>query len=232
MENPIFKKYVDRVDEYVQNELGYSIAEMFCDDEQTYGIETSQVGIYTIQVALADTLRHHGASEGLFTALMAGQEDFVLAGGDDPLFGLGGGDTIVAVDDLDLSVAAGETVLAAGLRGDVRVTGGTVTGRALAITWAERAHRVLLIARDGDGGAGDELAEVLLAGGVAPGVEDLAQDLQLRLVDGVALDDVGAVVERVELRGDLLDLFLRRALSLDQLILIFQGAFCAVFMFL
>ncbi|MCD2146920.1 polyketide synthase Pks13 [Gordonia paraffinivorans] len=72
-ENPIFKKYVDRVDEYVQNELGYSIAEMFCDDEQTYGIETSQVGIYTIQVALADTLRHHGAEPGVLVPHSMGE---------------------------------------------------------------------------------------------------------------------------------------------------------------
>lgn len=31
------------------------------------------------------TLRHHGAQEGLFTAIAAGQEDFVLAGGDEML---------------------------------------------------------------------------------------------------------------------------------------------------
>ena len=32
---------------------------------------------------VAPTLRHHGASEGLFTALAAGQEQFVVAGGDE-----------------------------------------------------------------------------------------------------------------------------------------------------
>ncbi|WP_431818484.1 polyketide synthase Pks13 [Gordonia jacobaea] len=73
LENPIFKKYVDRVDEYVQNELGYSIAEMFVDDEQTYGIETAQVGIYTIQVALADLLRHHGAEPGVLVPHSMGE---------------------------------------------------------------------------------------------------------------------------------------------------------------
>ncbi|MBD0863031.1 acyltransferase domain-containing protein [Gordonia sp. zg691] len=72
-ENPIFAKYVDRVDELVQNELGYSIAEMFVDDEQTYGIEASQVGIYTIQVALADTLRHHGAEPGVLVPHSMGE---------------------------------------------------------------------------------------------------------------------------------------------------------------
>ncbi|WAC57818.1 polyketide synthase Pks13 [Gordonia sp. SL306] len=72
-ENPVFAKYVDRVDEYVQNELGYSIAEVFLDDEQTYGIETSQVGIYTIQVALADLLRHHGAQPGVLVPHSMGE---------------------------------------------------------------------------------------------------------------------------------------------------------------
>ncbi|AFR46880.1 polyketide synthase Pks13 [Gordonia sp. KTR9] len=72
-ENPIFAKYVDRVDELVQNELGYSIAEMFVDDEQTYGTEQSQVGIYTIQVALADTLRHHGAEPGVLVPHSMGE---------------------------------------------------------------------------------------------------------------------------------------------------------------
>ncbi|WP_344870216.1 polyketide synthase Pks13 [Gordonia hankookensis] len=72
-ENPVFKKYVDRVDAFVENELGYSIAEVFLDDEQTYGIETSQVGIYTIQVALADTLRHFGAEPGVLVPHSMGE---------------------------------------------------------------------------------------------------------------------------------------------------------------
>ena len=72
-DNPVFAKHVDRVDEYVQNELGYSIAAMFVDDEQTYGIETSQVGIYTIQVALADTMRHYGAEPGVLVPHSMGE---------------------------------------------------------------------------------------------------------------------------------------------------------------
>ncbi|WLP92737.1 polyketide synthase Pks13 [Gordonia sp. NB41Y] len=72
-ENPVFAKYVDRVDALVENELGYSIAAMFLDDEQTYGIETSQVGIYTIQVALADTLRHFGAQPGVLVPHSMGE---------------------------------------------------------------------------------------------------------------------------------------------------------------
>jgi len=72
-ENPVFAGRVDAVDEYVQAELGYSIAELFLDDEQTYGIETSQVGIYTIQVALADTLRHYGAEPGVLVPHSMGE---------------------------------------------------------------------------------------------------------------------------------------------------------------
>lgn len=72
-ENPVFAKNVDRVDALVQRELGYSIAELFLDDEQTYGIETSQVGIYTIQVALADTLRHFGAEPGVLVPHSMGE---------------------------------------------------------------------------------------------------------------------------------------------------------------
>lgn len=72
-DNPVFAKYVDRVDEYIQNELGYSIVEMFLDDAQTYGIETSQVGIYTIQVALADTMKHFGAQPGVLVPHSMGE---------------------------------------------------------------------------------------------------------------------------------------------------------------
>ena len=43
------------------------------------------------------TLRHHGASEGLFTALMAGQENFVLAGGDEAVQARSQGMDVVAV---------------------------------------------------------------------------------------------------------------------------------------
>lgn len=81
LENPVFRKYVDEVDGYVQNELGYSIAEIFVDDEQTYGIETSQVGIYTIQVALAQLLRHHGAQPGVLVPHSMGEASAAFISG-------------------------------------------------------------------------------------------------------------------------------------------------------
>ena len=43
------------------------------------------------------TLRHHGANEGLFTALTAGQEDFVIAGGDEMVQANAEGMDLVAV---------------------------------------------------------------------------------------------------------------------------------------
>ncbi len=43
------------------------------------------------------TLRHHGTSEGLFTALVAGQEQFVVAGGDEMLQARSQGMDLVAV---------------------------------------------------------------------------------------------------------------------------------------
>jgi NitT/TauT family transport system substrate-binding protein len=43
------------------------------------------------------TLRHHGSAEGLFTALSAGEEDFVVAGGDEILQARADGADVVAV---------------------------------------------------------------------------------------------------------------------------------------
>ncbi|WP_442944053.1 polyketide synthase Pks13 [Nocardia sp. NBC_00508] len=61
LENSIFAKAVDEVDELVQDEAGYSVREMFLDDSQDYDVGTSQVGIFTIQLGLAALLRAHGA---------------------------------------------------------------------------------------------------------------------------------------------------------------------------
>jgi NitT/TauT family transport system substrate-binding protein len=46
---------------------------------------------------VAATLRHHGSSEGLFTAITAGQEDFVIAGGDEALQARENGVDLVSV---------------------------------------------------------------------------------------------------------------------------------------
>lgn len=46
---------------------------------------------------LTGTLRHHGAQEGLFTALAAGQEQYVIAGGDEMLQARSQGMDLVAI---------------------------------------------------------------------------------------------------------------------------------------
>ncbi|QBJ98687.1 acyltransferase domain-containing protein [Rhodococcus sp. ABRD24] len=61
LENPVFAAAVDEVDALIEDEAGYSMKEKFLDDSVDYDVETSQVGIFTIQVGLARLLRHHGA---------------------------------------------------------------------------------------------------------------------------------------------------------------------------
>ncbi len=56
-----FAEWINKVDAVVQDELGYSIVELILDDSQDYGIETTQVVIFAIQVALGELLKAHGA---------------------------------------------------------------------------------------------------------------------------------------------------------------------------
>ncbi|MGW0045091.1 polyketide synthase Pks13 [Rhodococcus sp. NPDC003348] len=59
--NPVFRAAIDQVDELIEFETGYKMAEKFLDDSIDYDVETSQVGIFAIQIGLAALLRHHGA---------------------------------------------------------------------------------------------------------------------------------------------------------------------------
>ncbi len=56
-----FAEWINKVDALVQDELGYSIVELILDDAQDYGIETTQVTIFAIQIALGELLKSHGA---------------------------------------------------------------------------------------------------------------------------------------------------------------------------
>ena len=56
-----FAEWIDKVDALVQDELGYSVVELILDDSQDYGIETTQVTIFAIQIALGELLKTHGA---------------------------------------------------------------------------------------------------------------------------------------------------------------------------
>ncbi|MEO3759943.1 polyketide synthase Pks13 [Mycobacterium sp. B14F4] len=61
LRNEVFAEWINKVDSLVQDERGYSIVELILDDSQDYGIETTQITIFGIQVALGELLRHHGA---------------------------------------------------------------------------------------------------------------------------------------------------------------------------
>ncbi len=61
LRDDVFAEWINKVDALVQDELGYSIVELILDDSQDYGIETTQVTIFAIQIALGELLRHHGA---------------------------------------------------------------------------------------------------------------------------------------------------------------------------
>lgn len=61
LRNAVFAEWIEKVDALVQDELGYSVLELILDDSQDYGIETTQVTIFAIQIALGELLKHHGA---------------------------------------------------------------------------------------------------------------------------------------------------------------------------
>ncbi|MDN5570533.1 MAG: ABC transporter substrate-binding protein [Propionibacteriaceae bacterium] len=73
---------------------------------------------------VAPTLRHHGAQEGLFTALAAGQEQYVIAGGDEVVHARAQGMDVVAIAQyyrrypvVAIVPDASDVVTAADLRG-------------------------------------------------------------------------------------------------------------------
>jgi polyketide synthase 13 len=61
LRNEVFADWIDKVDALIQDELGYSVLELILDDAQDYGIETTNVTIFSIQIALGELLKHHGA---------------------------------------------------------------------------------------------------------------------------------------------------------------------------
>ncbi|HME16599.1 MAG TPA: polyketide synthase Pks13 [Mycobacterium sp.] len=61
LRNEVFAEWIERVDALIQDERGYSVLELILDDSHDYGIETSNVTIFAIQIALGELLKHHGA---------------------------------------------------------------------------------------------------------------------------------------------------------------------------
>jgi polyketide synthase 13 len=61
LRNAVFAEWIEKVDALIQDERGYSVLELILDDSHEYGIETSNVTIFAIQIALGELLKHHGA---------------------------------------------------------------------------------------------------------------------------------------------------------------------------
>ncbi|WP_246541175.1 polyketide synthase Pks13 [Mycobacterium spongiae] len=73
LRNDVFAEWIEKVDALVQDELGYSVLELILDDAQDYGIETTQVTIFAIQIALGELLKHHGAVPGAVVGQSLGE---------------------------------------------------------------------------------------------------------------------------------------------------------------
>jgi polyketide synthase 13 len=73
LRNEVFAEWVEKVDALVQDELGYSVLELILDDSQDYGIETTQVTIFAIQIALGELLKHHGAKPAALVGQSLGE---------------------------------------------------------------------------------------------------------------------------------------------------------------
>jgi polyketide synthase 13 len=61
LRHAVFAEWIEKVDALIQDERGYSVLELILDDSVDYGIETSNVVIFAIQIALGEVLKHHGA---------------------------------------------------------------------------------------------------------------------------------------------------------------------------
>ena len=57
LRNEVFAEWIEKVDALIQDERGYSVLELILDDSHDYGIETSNVVIFAIQIALGELLK-------------------------------------------------------------------------------------------------------------------------------------------------------------------------------
>ena len=73
LRDEVFADWINHVDALVQDELGYSVVELILDDSQDYGIETTQVTIFAIQIALGELLKSHGAKPGAVVGQSLGE---------------------------------------------------------------------------------------------------------------------------------------------------------------
>ncbi len=73
LRDEVFAEWINKVDALIQDELGYSVVELILDDSKDYGIETTQVTIFAIQVALGELLKYHGAKPGAVVGQSLGE---------------------------------------------------------------------------------------------------------------------------------------------------------------
>ncbi|MBX7431025.1 type I polyketide synthase [Mycobacterium sp. Y57] len=73
LRDDVFAEWINKVDALVQDERGYSVVELILDDAQDYGIETTQITIFAIQIALGELLKSHGAKPAALVGQSLGE---------------------------------------------------------------------------------------------------------------------------------------------------------------
>jgi polyketide synthase 13 len=81
LRNEVFAEWIEKVDALIQDERGYSVLELILDDSHDYGIETSNVTIFAIQIALGELLKHHGAKPAAVVGQSLGEPASAYFGG-------------------------------------------------------------------------------------------------------------------------------------------------------
>jgi polyketide synthase 13 len=81
LRNEVFAEWIEKVDALIQDERGYSVLELILDDSHDYGIETSNVVIFAIQIALGELLKHHGAKPAAVVGQSLGEPASAYFGG-------------------------------------------------------------------------------------------------------------------------------------------------------
>jgi len=106
LRDEVFAEWIEKVDALVQDELGYSVLELILDDSQDYGIETTQVTIFAIQIALGELLKHHGAKPAAVVGQSLGEAASAYFAG-----GLSLGDATRAICSRSHLMGEGEAML-------------------------------------------------------------------------------------------------------------------------
>lgn len=79
--SPVFRESLERQDQVVKEELGYSVVELMLDDSRDFDLETAQVGISAIQIAQADLMTALGAKPAAVVGMSMGEIAAAYAAG-------------------------------------------------------------------------------------------------------------------------------------------------------